>query len=67
LEKTENTTENLLIVLAGLNVEAGKITEKVSILAGQLEKAFLSLILLKKEEITRVPGNEYTIYRLIAF
>jgi hypothetical protein len=57
LEETENTAENLSAALAGLSVKAGKITERISILAGQLEKVSLSLILLKKKEITGIPNN----------
>jgi hypothetical protein len=66
LKETENTAKNLSAALAGLNVKAGEIIERVSILTGQLEKVSLSLILLKKKEVTRIPGNEYIIYRLIA-
>jgi hypothetical protein len=67
LEEAENTIENLLIVLIRLSVEAGEITERVSILVGQLKKVSLSLILSKKEEVTGIPDNEYIICRLIAF
>jgi hypothetical protein len=34
LEKAENTAKNLSTALAGLSVEAEKITERISILAG---------------------------------
>ena len=57
MEKAENTAENLSAALAGLNVEAGKVIERAAILAGQLEKAFLSLILLKEEEVIGIPSN----------
>jgi hypothetical protein len=57
LEKAENTAENLSAVLAGLNVETGKAIKRTSILAGQLEEISLSLILLKKEEITGTLSN----------
>jgi uncharacterized coiled-coil protein SlyX len=67
LEEAENTAENLSATLAELSVEAGKITERVSILAGQLKKVSLSLILSKKEEVTGILDNEYIICRLIAF
>jgi hypothetical protein len=57
LEEAENTAENLLVVLAGLSVEVGKITERVSILAGQLKEVSLFLILLKKEEVIWISNN----------
>jgi hypothetical protein len=57
LEEAENTTENLSTVLAGLSVEAGKIIERALILTRQLEKASLSLILLKEKEVTGVLSN----------
>ena len=57
MKEAENTAKNLSAALAGLNVEAGETTEKVSILAEQLEKASLSLILLKKEKATGAPSN----------
>jgi len=57
LEEAENTVENLSAALAGLSVEAGEIIERASILAGQLEEVSLSLILLKKEEITGILSN----------
>jgi hypothetical protein len=66
LEEAENTVENLSAALAGLSVKAGEAIERVSILAGQLEKVSLSLILLKKEEITGILSNQYIICRLIA-
>jgi uncharacterized coiled-coil protein SlyX len=65
LKEAENTAKNLSAALAGLNVEAGETTEKVSILAEQLEKASLSLILLKKEKAIRTLSNQCIIYRLI--
>jgi hypothetical protein len=40
--------ENLSIVLAGLSVEAGKAIERASILAGQLKKASLFLVMVRK-------------------
>jgi hypothetical protein len=57
LEEAENTVENLSAVLAGLNVEVGKIIKRASILAGQLKKVFLSLILLKEKEIIGILNN----------
>jgi hypothetical protein len=66
LEEAENMAKNLSAALAGLNVEAGKVTERVLILAGQLKEVSLSLILLKEKEATGVLDNKYIIYRLIA-
>jgi hypothetical protein len=57
LEKAENTAENLSAVLAGLSVEVGEITEKASILAGQLKKISLSLILLKEKKVIEILSN----------
>jgi hypothetical protein len=65
LEEAENTAENLSAALAGLSVEAGKVTERISILIKQLKEASLFLILLKKEKVTGALNNECTIYRLI--
>jgi hypothetical protein len=65
LAETENTAENLSTALAGLSVEAREATEKVSILAGQLEKVSLSLVMARKEKTTITPRNECTIYHLI--
>ena len=61
----ENTIKNLSIVLAGLSVEAGKIIKRTLILAGQLKKASLSLIIFRKEKVIRALRNEYTIYCLV--
>jgi hypothetical protein len=66
LAEAESITENLSTALAGLSVKTGKITEKISILAGQLEKAFLSLIIIRKKEAVITLKNECTICRLIA-
>jgi hypothetical protein len=65
LAKAKNTAENLSTALAGLNVETKKTTEKVSILAGQLEKISLSLVMAREKGITIAPKNEYIIYHLI--
>ena len=65
MAKTENTAENLSAVLAGLSVEAKKIIKKASILAGQLEKVSLSLIITREREIIMTPKNECTICRLV--
>jgi hypothetical protein len=40
-------------------------TEKVSILTGQLKKISLSLIIAREEEIAMVLRVGYTIYRLM--
>jgi hypothetical protein len=58
-------TENLSAALAELSIETGKATKKVSILAGQLEKAFLSLVMAREEETVMVLRVGYTIYRLM--
>jgi len=66
LAEIESTAENLLIALTGLSVEAGEITKKALILAGQLEEASLSLIMFKEKEAIMALKNEYIICRLIA-
>jgi hypothetical protein len=65
LAEAENTAENLSTALAGLSVEAGKATKKASILAGQLEKASLSLVIVREEEVIMTPKNEYIICYLV--
>jgi hypothetical protein len=65
LAEIEQTAENLSIALAGISLKARKATERVSILAGQLEKAFLSLVRAKKEEAAKISRIRYIIYRLI--
>ena len=57
MEEAENTAKNLSAALAGLSVEAGEVTERASILTGQLEEASLSLILLKKEKVIGTLSN----------
>jgi hypothetical protein len=57
LKEAENTAKNLSIVLTGLNVEAGKITERALILTRQLEKISLSLILPKEKKATGALNN----------
>jgi len=57
--------ENLSIILAGLSVEIKKAIKKASILAGQLEKASLFLIIAREKEAIIAPRNEYTIYYLM--
>jgi hypothetical protein len=65
LAEAENTAENLSIALAGLNIEAGKATERASILAGQLKEISLSLIMAREEKVIIVLRNECTICHLI--
>jgi hypothetical protein len=65
LAEVESTAENLSTALAGLNVEARKATERASILAGQLEKASLFLVIAKEKEAMIAPKNEYTICHLV--
>jgi hypothetical protein len=65
LAETENTAENLSTALAGLSVEAEKTTKKASILAGQLEKVSLSLVIAREKEIIIILRNECTICRLV--
>jgi hypothetical protein len=50
LIEVESTTENLSTVLARVSLKAGKVIKRVSILAGQLEKISLSLIMIREEE-----------------
>ena len=65
MAEAESTAENLSIVLAGLNVETGEAIERISILAGQLKKVSLSLVIAREKEIIMVPKNEYIICRLV--
>jgi hypothetical protein len=65
LAEIEQTAENLSIALAGISLKARKAIERVSILAGQLEKVFLSLVIVKKEEAAKILRIRYIIYRLI--
>jgi hypothetical protein len=65
LAEAENITENLLIALAGVSLEAEKTIKKISILAGQLEKISLSLIMARKKKAAIALRVEYTIYRLV--
>jgi len=64
LIKAENTAENLLIALAGLSIKAGKTIKRASILAGQLEKVSLFLVITREEEAIIALKSEYTICRL---
>jgi hypothetical protein len=65
LAEIENTAENLSIALAEMSIKVGKATKKVSILAGQLKKTFLSLIITKEEEIAIILKIRYIICRLV--
>jgi hypothetical protein len=65
LVKVENTAENLLTALTGVSLKAGKTTKKISILVGQLEKVFLSLIIIREEEAAIIPRVRYIICRLV--
>jgi len=65
LAETESTAENLSIALTGLSVEIGEATERVSILAGQLEEASLFLIMVREEKAMITPKNECIIYHLM--
>jgi hypothetical protein len=65
LAEAENTAENLSIILAGLSVEARKTTERASILAEQLKKASLFLIMIREKEAVIILKNECTIYHLV--
>ena len=51
--------------LAGLSIEIGKTTEKTSILAEQLKKASLSLVMARKKKAAGTPRIGYTICHLI--
>jgi hypothetical protein len=54
-----------LTALAGISLKAEKTIKRVSILAGQLEKISLSLIMAKKEETARASKIGYIICRLV--
>jgi hypothetical protein len=53
--------------LAKISLKAGKVTEKASILAGQLKKASLSLVIIREEEAVIVSKVRCTICRLMTF
>jgi len=65
LAETEQTAENLSTALTELSIEAGKTTKRVSILAGQLKKISLFLVIAKKEEAAMTLKVRYIIYRLM--
>ena len=66
MAEAENIAKNLSTVLTGLNVKIKKAIKRVLILAGQLKKASLSLIIPREKEAIMTLRNEYIIYRLIA-
>jgi hypothetical protein len=65
LAEAESTAENLSTALAGVSIEAGEATERASILAGQLEEASLSLVMVREEEAAMVLRVGCTICRLV--
>jgi hypothetical protein len=65
LAEAENIAKNLSTALAGLSVKAREVTERVSILAGQLKEISLFLIITREEEAVMTLRNECIIYRLI--
>ena len=65
MAEAKNTAENLSTALAELSIEAEETTKRVSILAGQLKKASLSLIMAREKKIIIILKNEYTICRLV--
>jgi hypothetical protein len=65
LAETESTVKNLSIALARVSIKAEKTIKRVSILAGQLEKVSLSLVIIREEEAVIVPRIGYTICRLV--
>jgi hypothetical protein len=67
LAKAESIAENLSTALTGLSIKVKEVTERASILAGQLEKVSLFLIMIRGEEAVITLRNECIICRLIAF
>ena len=65
MAEAENTAENLSTVLAELSIKTEKEIERVSILAGQLKKIFLSLIIAREREVTIILRIRYIICRLV--
>jgi hypothetical protein len=55
----------LSTALAEMNLKVGKVIKRALILAKQLEKTFLSLIIIRKEKAVMILRIGYTIYRLI--
>jgi hypothetical protein len=65
LAEAKSTAKNLSTALAGVSIKIEKTTKKASILAGQLEKISLSLVITREKETAMVLKIEYTIYRLV--
>jgi hypothetical protein len=65
LTKAEQTVENLSTALTGISLKAGKTIKRASILAKQLEKVFLSLIMAREEAAAMTPKIGCIICRLI--
>jgi hypothetical protein len=64
LAEVESAAKNLSTVLAGVSFEAGEATERALILAGQLEEASLSLVMVREEEAIMALRSECIICRL---
>ena len=65
MAEAENTVKNLSTALAGLSVETEKAIERISILAEQLKKASLFLVIAKKEKAIITLKNECIICHLV--
>ena len=65
MAEAENTAENLSTALAEISIKAGKAIKRASILAEQLEKTFLSLVIIREEKVIMAPKNECAIYYLV--
>jgi len=65
LTKAENTAKNLSTALTRISIKTRKAIKKVSILAGQLKKISLFLVIAREEEAIMALKNECTICRLI--
>jgi hypothetical protein len=65
LAEAESTAENLLTALAEMSLKAKKAIKRVSILAKQLKKISLSLVMIRKEEAAMVPKIGCIICRLV--
>ena len=59
------TAENLSTALAEVSLKAGKTIKRASILTGQLEEAFLSLIMVRKKEAAMASRIGCIICRLV--
>jgi hypothetical protein len=65
LAEIKSTAKNLSTALAGISIKTKKTIKKISILAGQLKKVSLSLIIARKEEAAIALKIRYIIYRLV--